>query len=189
MRVLVVGAGVAGLTLAGQLCRQGRPPVIIERSRPAGDGYAIGLYPLGSCVLHGLGSYGELVKRSLVVERYELADGSGGCCSPWTCRCWPAGRDRCSWSAAATCCGCSRRVAGRLTCARTSRSIRLSSIAARLRSLSMTGRPSNSTPWWAVRHGLANSGHGLRSGSGIRRGVGGVDLVGGRQPVRSRGGA
>lgn len=77
MRVLVVGAGVAGLTLAGQLCRQGRPPVIIERSRPAGDGYAIGLYPLGSCVLHGLGSYGELVKRSLVVERYELADGSG----------------------------------------------------------------------------------------------------------------
>jgi FAD-dependent urate hydroxylase len=75
--MLVVGAGVAGLTLAGRLCAQGRPPVIIERSRPAGDGYAIGLYPLGSCVLHGLGSYGELVKRSLVVERYELADGSG----------------------------------------------------------------------------------------------------------------
>jgi 2-polyprenyl-6-methoxyphenol hydroxylase-like FAD-dependent oxidoreductase len=56
----VVGAGIAGLTLAGLLCRPGRPPVIIERSAAAGDGYAVGLYPLGRYVLHGLGSYSEL---------------------------------------------------------------------------------------------------------------------------------
>ena len=77
VRVLVVGAGIAGLTLAGLLCRQGRPPVIVEQSASAGDGYAIGLYPLGSCVLHGLGGYSELLGRSLVLERYEMAAGSG----------------------------------------------------------------------------------------------------------------
>jgi len=77
VRTLVVGAGVAGLTLGGLLCRQERPPVIVERSASAGDGYAIGLYPLGSCVLHGLGAYRELAARSLVLDRYELASGSG----------------------------------------------------------------------------------------------------------------
>ena len=77
VKTLVVGAGIAGLTLGGLLCRQGRPPVIVERSGSAGDGYAIGLYPLGSCVLHGLGAYGKLAARSLVLERYELATGSG----------------------------------------------------------------------------------------------------------------
>jgi hypothetical protein len=50
VRTLVVGAGIAGLTLGGLLCRQERPPVIVERSASAADGYAIGLYPLGSCV-------------------------------------------------------------------------------------------------------------------------------------------
>jgi 2-polyprenyl-6-methoxyphenol hydroxylase-like FAD-dependent oxidoreductase len=49
----------------------------VERSASAGDGYAIGLYPLGSCVLHGLGAYGALAARSLVLHRYELAAGSG----------------------------------------------------------------------------------------------------------------
>ena len=49
----------------------------MERSASAADGYAIGLYPLGSCVLHGLGAYRELAARSLVLERYELSAGSG----------------------------------------------------------------------------------------------------------------
>ena len=77
MKTLVVGAGIAGLTLGGLLCRQKRPPVIVERSASPADGYAIGLYPLGSCVLHGLGAYRELAARSLALERYELSAGSG----------------------------------------------------------------------------------------------------------------
>lgn len=52
---------MAGLTLSGYLCQQGRPPVIIERSTAAEGGYALGLYPLGSCVLHGLRTYETLV--------------------------------------------------------------------------------------------------------------------------------
>jgi FAD-dependent urate hydroxylase len=43
----------------------------------AGPGYALGLYPLGNCVLHGLGTYEELVEQSIVLERYEMANGSG----------------------------------------------------------------------------------------------------------------
>jgi CobB/CobQ-like glutamine amidotransferase domain len=40
VKTLVVGAGIAGLTLGGLLCRQERPPVIVERYGPeaaAGD--------------------------------------------------------------------------------------------------------------------------------------------------------
>jgi len=77
VKTLVIGAGIAGLTLGGLLCRQERPPVIVERSASPADGYAIGLYPLGRCVLHGLGAYRELAARSLVLERYELSAGSG----------------------------------------------------------------------------------------------------------------
>jgi 2-polyprenyl-6-methoxyphenol hydroxylase-like FAD-dependent oxidoreductase len=75
--VLVIGAGLAGLTLAGRLCQQGRPPVIVERSVSADGGYAIGLYPLGSCVLHGLGAYDELARRAVALQRYELASAAG----------------------------------------------------------------------------------------------------------------
>jgi FAD-dependent urate hydroxylase len=77
VRVLIIGAGVAGLTLAARLAQQGRPPVVIERSADPGAGYAIGPYPLGACVLHGLGRYRELLSRGLVVNDYELADHAG----------------------------------------------------------------------------------------------------------------
>ena len=76
MRTLVVGAGMAGLTLAGRLAQQGRPPIVVERANETVSGYAIGLYPLGSSVLHGFGTYSELVGRSLEVGRYELADAA-----------------------------------------------------------------------------------------------------------------
>jgi FAD-dependent urate hydroxylase len=59
------------------LRRQERPPVIVERSASPANGCAIGLYRLGSCVLHGLGAYRELAARSLMLERYELSAGSG----------------------------------------------------------------------------------------------------------------
>jgi FAD-dependent urate hydroxylase len=72
-----VGAGMAGLTLAAKLRKQGRTPVVVERVPNTGPGYALGLYPLGNCVLHGLGTYEELVEQSIVLERYEMANGSG----------------------------------------------------------------------------------------------------------------
>jgi FAD-dependent urate hydroxylase len=75
--VLVIGAGMAGLTLAARLCQQGRSPVIVERAGSLEGGYALGLYPMGSCVLHGLGSYEALVKQAMVLERYEMASSSG----------------------------------------------------------------------------------------------------------------
>ena len=77
MDVLIVGAGLAGLTLAGRLCQQGRAPVIVERAESIEGGYALGLYPLGSCVLHGLGTYEQLAEEAIALERYELASGSG----------------------------------------------------------------------------------------------------------------
>lgn len=77
VRTLIIGAGIAGLTLAGRLCQQGRPPVIVERAASSEAGYTIGLYPLGSCVLHGLGTYGQLAEQAVTVGRYELAGGSG----------------------------------------------------------------------------------------------------------------
>ena len=77
VKTLVVGAGVAGLTLAARLSQQGRPPLVVERSPKDEHGYAIGLYPLGSCVLHGLGTYETLRERSEAIRRYEMADESG----------------------------------------------------------------------------------------------------------------
>lgn len=74
MDVLVVGAGVAGLTLAAKLGQQGVQAAVVERGDAEQGGYAIGLYPLGSSVLRGLGSYDRLVERSLPVSRYELRD-------------------------------------------------------------------------------------------------------------------
>lgn len=78
MRVLIVGAGVAGLVLAAKLRQQGREPVVIERLPESDDaGYGISLWPLGSCVLHGLGVYNDFIARGQVSRRYELADHSG----------------------------------------------------------------------------------------------------------------
>jgi hypothetical protein len=46
VQALVIGAGIGGLALAGRLCQQGRPPVIVERAASAEFGYAIGSYPV-----------------------------------------------------------------------------------------------------------------------------------------------
>ena len=51
--------------------------MVVERSALVDPGYAIGLYPLGSCVLHGLGTYDELTRQATALKRYELANADG----------------------------------------------------------------------------------------------------------------
>ena len=77
MRTLVIGAGIVGLTLAARLCQHGRPPMIIDRSLSVESGYAIGLYPMGTGVFRELGTYEDLRRISLTVDRYLLASESG----------------------------------------------------------------------------------------------------------------
>lgn len=69
MRILIVGAGIGGLTLAALLRRWDVQPDIIDRA-PSFDhaGYMLGLYPLGSRVLHGLQAFGDFVCRERADE-------------------------------------------------------------------------------------------------------------------------
>jgi FAD-dependent urate hydroxylase len=78
MRVLIVGGGIAGLTLAGKLARQGREPVVAEGADSYREsGYAISLYPFGSAVLHGIGAYREFAAASAELKTYEIANRRG----------------------------------------------------------------------------------------------------------------
>jgi len=58
MRILIVGAGVGGLTLAALLRQRGLTPDIVDSaSSVASASYPIALHTLGSRVLHGLGMH------------------------------------------------------------------------------------------------------------------------------------
>jgi 2-polyprenyl-6-methoxyphenol hydroxylase-like FAD-dependent oxidoreductase len=78
MRVLIVGAGIGGLTLAALLRRWNIIPDVIDRA-PNFDhaGYMLGLYPLGSRILHGLGAFEAFVATSEPMDYYALANGKG----------------------------------------------------------------------------------------------------------------
>jgi 2-polyprenyl-6-methoxyphenol hydroxylase-like FAD-dependent oxidoreductase len=78
MRSLIVGAGIAGLALAGLLARQGQSPVVIDR-RPegAGLGYGLALWPHGSRVFHALGIHDAFVAASEPMRTYVARDGLG----------------------------------------------------------------------------------------------------------------
>jgi 2-polyprenyl-6-methoxyphenol hydroxylase-like FAD-dependent oxidoreductase len=78
MRILIVGAGVAGLTLAALLRRQGTTAVVVDRRGPGDDlGYALALWPHGTRVFHGLGIHDAFVARSEPMRRY-VACGARG---------------------------------------------------------------------------------------------------------------
>lgn len=78
MRILIVGAGIAGLTLAGLLARQGESPVVIDRRPEGADlGYGLALWPHGSRVFHALGVHDAFVTKSQPMERYVARDGAG----------------------------------------------------------------------------------------------------------------
>ena len=85
MRILIIGAGIAGMTLAALLERQGLHPTVLERAPgTAHAGYMLGLYRLGSRVLHGLGLYERFQAESVECSQYIACDDRGEDISQWS---------------------------------------------------------------------------------------------------------
>lgn len=77
-RILVVGAGLAGLTVAQLLRGAGWHPVLIERSRPTADaGYMLGLLPMADSVIDRLGVRDAYTAASVGFNRYRLRGRTG----------------------------------------------------------------------------------------------------------------
>lgn len=78
LRVLVVGAGVAGGTVAGLLRRAGVHPVLVERSaRDADHGYMLALMPMVDAAIEGLGVREAYLDNSVELRRYRFRAHDG----------------------------------------------------------------------------------------------------------------
>lgn len=78
LKTLIVGAGIAGTALAALMKRWGEEPAIVERSKPgATAGYNLGIYPVGSGILHGLGLYPCFADSTVAMRHYQLFNGAG----------------------------------------------------------------------------------------------------------------
>ena len=78
MRILVVGGGIAGLTLTGLLQQRGFKPTLVEQIAEYGTiGYVIVLWPSGSRILKGLGVYRSLLDVGLQFTTYNVSDERG----------------------------------------------------------------------------------------------------------------
>lgn len=73
LRVLVVGAGVAGLTLAQLLRRSRLNPVLIERASSSTEpGYMLALMPLVNQAIREIGVWDDYVSQSVPFHHYRL---------------------------------------------------------------------------------------------------------------------
>ncbi len=85
MRVLIVGAGVGGMTLAALLERRGARPVLVERAPNFEHaGYMLSLYSLGSRVLHGLKLYRRFAEASFEATHYVAHNDRGEPIKRWS---------------------------------------------------------------------------------------------------------
>ncbi|HKK46757.1 MAG TPA: NAD(P)/FAD-dependent oxidoreductase [Balneolaceae bacterium] len=80
LNILIVGAGVAGLTCGGLLEKHGVNSVIVEREDKETfntSGYMLGLLPLGGRVLNALDARDDYFENSVQMESYEIHDEHG----------------------------------------------------------------------------------------------------------------
>ena len=75
---MIVGGGVAGLTLAALLRQRGEEPTVVEKVEEYGRaGYVVTLWPMGNRVLRGLGLNEAFRKLGAPLERTVMRDGRG----------------------------------------------------------------------------------------------------------------
>ncbi|MBI1247101.1 FAD-dependent oxidoreductase [bacterium] len=85
MRILIIGAGVAGMTLAALLEKWGVQATIIERAPDFEHaGYMLGLWPLGYRVLHGLNLYEKFKEGCIPGRQYEVRGNHGELIQHWS---------------------------------------------------------------------------------------------------------
>jgi len=78
LRILIIGAGVAGITLAALLRRHGLHPVVIERMRTmAHPGYMLALMPIVDPVFDDLGIRDEYLAHSSPLRHYSFHSHQG----------------------------------------------------------------------------------------------------------------
>jgi 2-polyprenyl-6-methoxyphenol hydroxylase-like FAD-dependent oxidoreductase len=78
MHAIVVGAGIAGLTVADQLARGGWSVTVVERApAPRGQGYMIDFFGPGFDTAERIGLLPALRERAYDVRTVEWIDGSG----------------------------------------------------------------------------------------------------------------
>jgi 2-polyprenyl-6-methoxyphenol hydroxylase-like FAD-dependent oxidoreductase len=78
MRVLISGAGIAGLTLAGCLERRGHDPIVVERApRLRDDGYMIDFFGSGVATAERLGLLSDLESIHYPVNRLTFVNQRG----------------------------------------------------------------------------------------------------------------
>jgi FAD-dependent urate hydroxylase len=78
MRILIVGAGIAGLTLSALLRQKGLRPQLVDRASDFDTaGYMLALFPMGNRVLHGLGAFDAFLARSEPMDVYTMCNGHG----------------------------------------------------------------------------------------------------------------
>jgi 2-polyprenyl-6-methoxyphenol hydroxylase-like FAD-dependent oxidoreductase len=78
LRVLIVGAGIAGVTAAQMLRRDGRHPTLIERNKDQGHpGYMLALLPMVDQALDDLDVHDQYRRSSTLLARYGLHTHTG----------------------------------------------------------------------------------------------------------------